>query len=114
MISRLAKLFFLVFPALILTVISACKEKKNVDPEVDPQITFKFTNSWDTEPVNMDTTWFSTQGGDKVKIEYMAYRLSHFRFYRPDGSSIDLGNYEIIQQGSSSQQLSFALKGLPE
>ena len=106
-------LFFTI--VLILTIL-ACRKKEDpivVPPPVDNgtmgKVSFTFQNVAGTQPLVLDTEWYTTENGDALQINQYKYYVTNFVLHTDTSEFKEWESYYLIDESKASSK-NFALE----
>lgn len=109
-------LFFTI--VLILTIL-ACRKKEDpivVPPPVDNgtmgKVSFTFQNVAGTQPLVLDTEWYTTENGDALQINQYKYYVTNFVLHTDTSEFKEWESYYLIDESKASSK-NFVVDSIP-
>ena len=95
--------------ALIMANLFSCRTKDKPVTPVEPvtpnpfgQLTVRFNNVVDAQPVKFDTIMYTNAAGNKYSVTELKYYISNFTLIAEDSSEKNFGNYKLINAADTN------------
>jgi hypothetical protein len=113
--KNIPKTLQFIFACIVLMAGACKKDKTTYDDLGDDQLvatgalTVNFENVAGTEPLQLDTKWYTNQNADSFTVSILRYYISNIQFIKADGSALaEVESYHLIDQAKvTSRTLTF-------